>query len=987
MIGQTISHYKITEQLGEGGMGVVYKAEDTKLERTVALKFLAAHLMANQEAGKRFIREAKAAAALDHPNICTVYEIDEVDGHNFIALAHLDGETLDKKIAAGPVPLDDALDIAVQIARGLEAAHRKSIYHRDIKPANVMILDQGSERLIKIMDFGLAQLAERSKLTDLDTTLGTMAYMSPEQTEGAGTDQRTDLWALGCVMYEMISGQLPFRGDYNQAVQYSILHEAAEPLTGLRTGVPMELEWIVDKCLAKNREERYPEASSLILDVSTLRKKLEAGRSTVARPDRPPVPSEMGTRAAPAQRGSSPAPSSPPQAAQWGRSPDLPGNPPSPPAQVPATAGPLETTAGQAHPLAKYHVIEDLDAGGDSVIYRAEDTQLKRSVTINVVPESAARTAENRHRLHKTGFYATAALLAAAVVVMIAMWFAGPEPAEPPPLRRFAYTPPESFAGAPPIVRPAAISPNGKHIAAGHPNLPLWIQDLDQQQPREIKGAEGAWSPFWSRDSDSIGFTDGNELKKVSVRGGLPVTLCELPGANFTGGAWSPDGELIVFGSGPPHVLYQVPSRGGDPELLISAEESESSSQGPTGGLGHPHFLPDEAGPRVLLFTFGTASERTMMLQDLDSGRRENLGPGHQPFYSAGHIVYQLAPATPDLWALPFSLETLTATGELFPFVQTARSPTADANGTLVYFDGVGGGTDRPTWFDRSGTRLGDVGRGQVLTVDLALSPDGRRVAVSAGENGNQDIWVHDIELGVKTRITTNAGSDWRPIWSPDGEEILYSIGNDDIALRRADGSGELLPLLDTPTRDRVSDWSRDGRYILYTGLDGETGNDLSYLERNQEGGWEPHLFLQTAFQERSASLSPDGRFVAYASDESGQFEVYVQPFPEGGRRTTVSNNGGWEPRWSPDGRELFYVEATKLIAVSVNTSETFSVRSRTPLFEHPSLTNAFYPQYDISADGQRFIIPTPVETDPHAKPMIRVVQNWAEEFRDRRQD
>ena len=220
--------------------------------------------MANEEAAKRFTREAKAAAALDHPNICTVYEIDEVDEHTFIAMAHLEGETLDKKIAASPLPLDDALDIMVQIARGLEAAHRKSIFHRDIKPANVMLLDQGSDRLVKIMDFGLAQLAERSRLTDLDTTLGTMAYMSPEQTEGAGTDQRTDLWALGCVMYEMISGQLPFRGDYKQAVQYSILHEAPEPLTGLRTGVPMELEWIVDKCLAKNREERYPEASALI---------------------------------------------------------------------------------------------------------------------------------------------------------------------------------------------------------------------------------------------------------------------------------------------------------------------------------------------------------------------------------------------------------------------------------------------------------------------------------------------------------------------------------------------------------------------------------------------------------------------------------------------------------------------------------------------------------------------------------------------------
>ena len=970
MVGQTISHYKITEKLGEGGMGVVYKAEDTKLERTVALKFLASHLMANEEAGKRFIREAKAAAALDHPNICTVHEIDEVDDHTFIAMAYLEGETLDKRIAAGPVPLDDALDIAIQIARGLEAAHRKSIFHRDIKPANVMILGQGSERLIKIMDFGLAQLAERSRLTDLDTTLGTMAYMSPEQTEGAGTDQRTDLWALGCVMYEMISGQLPFRGDYNQAVQYSILHEAPEPLTGLRTGVPMELEWIVDKCLAKNREERYPEASALILDVGTLHKKLEAGRSTVARATRPPLPSEMATPAA---------------AAQGGRSPDPPGDQPSPP-QVSAPAGPPETTAGQAHPLVKYQVLEDIESGGDSVVYRAEDTQLKRAVTINVVPEAAARTVEKRQRLLKTGLIATAALLAAAVVALIAMWLAGPGPTGPAPVRRFAYTPPEGFSQLPSFVIPAAVSPNGKHIAAAHPSMGLWIQDLDQQQPRVVDGTTGVYSPFWSPGSDFIGFAAGNELKNVSGRGGLSVRLCQLPADYFSGGAWSPDGEMIVFSSGPPYVLYQVPSQGGDPELLISREQSESSSEGPTGALTSPHFLPREAGRRVLLFTFGNAIERTMMLQDLDSGRREILGPGHQPFYSAGHIVYQLAHATQALWALPFSLETLTATGEPFPFVRTARSPTAAADGTLVYFDGVRG-TNRPTWFDRSGTRLGDVGRGQEVTVDLALSPDGRRVAVSASENGNQDIWVHDIELGVKTRITTNAGVDWRPIWSPDGEEILYSIQNDDIALRRADGSGELLPLLDAPTRGRVSDWSRDGRYILYTGVDGETGDDLSYLERNQEGGWEPHLFLQTAFQERSSKLSPDGRFIAYASDESGQFEVYVQPFPEGGRRTTVSNNGGWEPRWSPDGRELFYVEATKLIAVSVDTSETFSVRSRTPLFEHPSLTNPWYPQYDISADGQRFIIPTAVEDDPDAKPMIRVVMNWAEEFRDGEQD
>ena len=439
MIGRTISHYEITEKLGEGGMGVVYKAEDTKLKRPVALKFLSAHLLSNEEAKTRFFREAQAAAALDHPNICTVYEIDEVEGQTFIAMAHLDGETLDHKITAGPLPFDDLFDIAIQIARGLEAAHRKSIFHRDIKPANVMLLEEGSERLIKIMDFGLAQLSERSKLTELETALGTMAYMSPEQTEAAGTDQRTDLWALGCVTYEMISARLPFRGDYKQAVQYSILHEAPEPLTGLRTGVPMELEWIVDKCLAKKREDRYPDASALILDLSTLRKKLETARSTVGRTGRPRLPSEMGRRPSAAL---APAPAS---------------------VQTPAQGTQVETTADPGHPLVKYHVIEDLVTHGYSVAYRAEDTQLKRSVTINVVPESAARAAQKRRRLKDRVLYATVFVLLAAVAVL---WLRGPGFRGPRPLRRFALTPSVGvntglFQGN------AAISPNGRQLALG----------------------------------------------------------------------------------------------------------------------------------------------------------------------------------------------------------------------------------------------------------------------------------------------------------------------------------------------------------------------------------------------------------------------------------------------------------------------------------------------------------------------------------------
>ena len=281
LIGTTISHYRITDKLGEGGMGVVYKATDTKLDRPVALKFLAPHLLRDDEGRKRFEREAKAAASFDHPNICTVHEIDEADGRTFIVMAFLEGRPLSEKIGEGPLKLPEALSTAIQIAEGLEAAHEKGIVHRDIKPDNVMLM-AGSRGLLKIMDFGLAQLAGSSKLTRGGSTLGTMSYMSPEQAEGADTDRRTDIWSLGVVLHEMVAGQLPFQGDFDQAVVYSILNEPPEPLTGVRTGVPKELERIVSKCLAKKADERYQHADELLVDLQALRRELEPQASRVA---------------------------------------------------------------------------------------------------------------------------------------------------------------------------------------------------------------------------------------------------------------------------------------------------------------------------------------------------------------------------------------------------------------------------------------------------------------------------------------------------------------------------------------------------------------------------------------------------------------------------------------------------------------------------------------------------------------------------------
>ena len=286
MIGQTISHYRITEKLGEGGMGVVYKAEDTKLDRPVALKFLAPHLLRDEEARKRFEREAKAAAKLDHPNICTVHEIDQAEGRTFIAMAFLEGQPLSERIKEGPLKLPEALSVAIQMAEGLEAAHAKGITHRDIKPDNVMLMS-GSRGLVKLMDFGLAQLSGSSKFTREGTTLGTVNYMSPEQGEGAGTDQRTDIWSLGVVLYEMVSGQKPFRGEFDQAVIFSIMNETPEPLTGVRTSVPKELERIVNKCLAKKAAERYQVTADLLVDLQQVRRAIESDKpGTVAVPGR-----------------------------------------------------------------------------------------------------------------------------------------------------------------------------------------------------------------------------------------------------------------------------------------------------------------------------------------------------------------------------------------------------------------------------------------------------------------------------------------------------------------------------------------------------------------------------------------------------------------------------------------------------------------------------------------------------------------------------
>ena len=952
MIGTTISHYRITEKLGEGGMGVVYKAEDTNLKRPVALKFLAAHLLGDKEIKARFRREAEAAAALNHPNICHVYEISEVEGKTFIAMAFLEGEGLDKKIEAGPLKLKDALDVAIQTAHGLQAAHEKKIVHRDIKPANLMITGSGSKQLVTIMDFGLAQLADRSKLTRLDETMGTVTYMSPEQTYGMDLDHRTDVWSLGVVIYEMVTGQQPFKGHYDKAVMYSITNEEYEPITALRAGVPMELELLVNKALAKETDRRYQSTADMVVDLESLSDKLKSGKSTILRTG--PAVSDVGARHA-----------------------------------VPAAS---QETAAEAseHPLVKYRVIENLEEQGDEVTYRAEDTELHRSVAIRVVPESAAKKVEKRQQLQRGGLLGMGVLLAVTLGLLIFQWLRGPMPDSSEEVLRFSFSPGNVYA--------PFVSPNGRHIVFAVEEggeSALWVRDLDRETPRKLEGTEGAdytasAGMFWSPDSRFIGFRSGQELKRIPAEGGDPITLCDLPLGTYIGGSWSPDGARIVFSSG--FRLHEVPARGGAPKPLFDLEESEKAS-----GFVRPHFLPFSAGTHGLVYNSGVMSDPRLGLLDLETGERRELGPGSRPAYSSsGHLVYQssLVDEKPGLWVLPFSLETLTATGEAFPIVEGGALPSVAREGTLVYLDRAGGVESQLVWRDRAGKRLGPIGRPQAGSIRFpTLSPDGSRVAAQDNSSGDFDIWVHETERAVATRLTFAAGFEAHATWSLSGTEITFMSdrrGSRDIFSKPAAGTGEATLLVGGPLDDDYPDWSPDGNYMVYE-VSGDPKNkgDIRYLKRKTDGGgFEEAVFLSTPRQEGAAKFSPDGRFVAYCSDESGRFEVYVRPFPEGGGKWQVSTSGGCQPRWSHDGKELFYVEGSILMAAPVKITPSFSVSTPARLFEDASLSGRLLSNYyDVSKEGQRFVLVGIVGDEADSPGSIHVIQNWFAEFRDREQD
>ena len=470
-------------------------------------------------------------------------------------------------------------------------------------------------------------------------------------------------------------------------------------------------------------------------------------------------------------------------------------------------------------------------------------------------------------------------------------------------------------------------------------------------------------------------------MKRVSVDSDAVTTICALPSSVFLGGSWSPDGESIAFSSGS-YSLYVVPARGGTAELAVA---DDPEVEGRAGTLARPHFLPSEAGSRVLLYTYGGAPERKLVVHDLESGRRSLLGPGTHPSYAgSGHIVFQEDLTADRLWALPFSLDKLESTGEAFPVARSARGATVAVD--HVYLDGV---TEmrQLIWVDREGTKTGQIGDPQPYVYDPRLSPDEKFLAVSA----DSDIWVLDVDRGVRRRITALNGVERHPRWDPTGRTIAYSFdgaGGIDVATQPVDSGGAAETIVDEHSQNHVLEWSTDGKYILYnsTSIDGLMAEELKYLELADKGnGWEARTMLRAPFNLWWAALSPDARFVAYVSNETGREEVYIRSFPDGKQTLAVSRDGGIEPRWSGDGSELFYVQGFALMAVPVSTEPSLSVGSATSLFEHPGLESGLQdPQYDVSADSQRFVLAEPTAERNEGPPSIRVVQNWYEEFRDR---
>jgi len=864
--GARLGPYEIVSSIGAGGMGEVYRARDTRLERTVAVKVLPAHFADAPERRARFEREARAVSSLNHPHICTLHDVGHQDGIDFLVMEYLEGETLADRLKKGPLPTDAVLRYGIQIADALDKAHRQGVVHRDLKPANVMLTKSGA----KLLDFGLAKLkgpemsagsmlsalpTGEKPLTEAGTLLGTFQYMAPEQLEGRDADARTDIFAFGAVVYEMATGRRAFEGKSQASLIAAILEHEPPPITTLQPMTPPALDRVVRTCLAKDPDERWQNAHDLTAEL----KWIAAGAS------------EAG---------------------------------------MPAT------------------VVE-------------------------------------RRRRSERGWMAATALMVVALMAL-ALAYLRRAPAEPVPVRlslaRPAAAPYEYFDSA-------ALSPDGRRVAfvsyTADAKTVLWLRPLDALAARPLPGSEGASMPFWSPDSRSLGFFAEGKLKRIDAGGGPPQVLCEAPSPR--GGAWGREG-VIVFASSEAG-LYRVPATGGTRATATRLLPREEAHRWPA-------FLPD-GHHFVFLGDAAKTEDHFLRIGSLDSeDSRDLMGAVTNAVYAPpGYLLFVRGRS---LLAQPFDAKHLRLTGEPVALAEALVESAGNHRfefsvsdtGLLTYRSA---NLDRQlTWIDRSGRRLasvGDPGR----TAYVELSPDQRRVAfVTEDQDGRDaDIWIRDLARGLTSRLTFDPASDSSPVWSPDGSRIAFRsmrTGLGDLYQKSATNPGEEELLFKSAETASPVSWSPDGRFLLFEVYAASANTDLWLLPLATPAKPEP--FLKTSFDENSPQFSRDGRWVAYASDESGRSEVYVRAFPASSTKWQVSTGGGWRPRWRRDGRELFYLTAVgRLMAVSVQAAGRFEASDPRELFRVQA------GDYDVAADGQRFLVA--VETEDLSASPITVVLNW----------
>jgi serine/threonine protein kinase len=888
--GTRLGPYEIQSLIGSGGMGEVYKARDTRLDRTVAIKILSPELAEDPHFRERFEREARAISQLNHPNICTLYDvghIGRVDGADrpsgaeggYLVMEFVEGETLAERLTQGPLPLDQALAYAVQLSDALDKAHRKGIVHRDLKPGNVMVTKAG----VKVLDFGLAEQPAQSlapgwadaatRTTPVGapgTVFGTLQYLAPEQLEGKDSDARTDIFACGAVIFEMVTGRKAFEGDSRASVIAAIMRHDPPSIGAVQPSAPPALEHVVSTCLAKDPDERWQNAADLTRELRWI--------------------ATLGSKSLAAPVAARPA------------------------------------------------------------------TDVRVWMTIS-------------------------ALLGLTTLGLVAYQFLRPPSPELSVLRTSILLPEgERFPPASPIggIGRFALSPDGRRMAfvATDPNgnQMLWMRPLDSLSAAPLPGTEGASSPFWSPDSRRIAFVAQGQLKTVDPTDGSVVVVA-APAFNATG-AWNRD-NVILFTPTAASPLHSVPVSGGTSRPVTTLDKS-------AGDLLHrnPCFLPD--GRHFLYVVVGARKGGSTGARAVYVGSLDGSGPGRLLIdnastarYSQGHVIFG---RDATLMAQPLDVARLALTGEPRPIAEqvelngpaSAAFSVSDVS-ALAYQPAASQGSQL-VWFDRDGRQVGTVGDAAQYG-DLELSPDGRQAAVSVLDPAinARDLWVFDVARGVRTRFTFDRADEQSPIWSTDGVRIFFSSnrrGHFDLYQKMASGvATEELVYTDSAEKYPTS-MSPDGRSMLFWGFDPD-GASLSVLPLTGEP--KPALFLGSPVG--PGRLSPNGRFVAYSSSESGRSEIYVVPFPVPSRKWQISSAGGSLPRWRHDGKEIFYIARdNKLMAVTVDSDRSaIEVGPERPLLEaRPVGPRSFY---DVSPDGRRFLVNS--LRSESLSSSITIVQNW----------